>query len=309
MASFYWIKLYHELLDDPKMGLLPDNVWRRAIELFLVAGQLGQGGKLPSTAELAWRLRQNPDQLAAELAHLVEIGLLVPDGDGWLLVNFARRQGPVSNRERVRRYRERQRQARLRRPEPPVVVEATPLPVPDQTGVPAAAPDGPVTNRYPDTDTEIETETEGEGGAREAPRAGGGARRAPTPPAAVPAYKIWVDSGLSRQLSRQQQQRLDREVGRSPPALRRLGQICRAWDGLGWRKTNVSGVLDYFQRHEIPGLDRRGSGNRGSARNEIPGLHYSGSTIQKQVDLSTGRTYYWDWQRQQEVAGPGPVAG
>jgi hypothetical protein len=303
MAAFYWIKLYHELLDDPKMGLLPDNVWRRAIELFLVAGQLQQGGKLPSTAELAWRLRQSPEQLAAELAHLAEIGLVVPDGEGWLVVNFARRQGPVSGRERVRRFRERQRQAYLGGgPAQPATTRIQPrdkvLPEPE-----AKAESGPVTNRYPDTEPDPETETEGEGGARDSQAAGVGARRALTPPTTVPAYKIWVDNGLSRQLSRQQRQRLDREVGRSPPDLKRLGQICRAWDGLGWRKTNVSGVLDYFQRHQIPGTDRCGSGNRGNARNEIPGLRYSGSTIQKQVDLSTGRTYYWDWQRQQEVAG------
>jgi hypothetical protein len=29
-----WIKLYLEILDDPKMGKLPDWCWRRAIELF-----------------------------------------------------------------------------------------------------------------------------------------------------------------------------------------------------------------------------------------------------------------------------------
>ena len=35
MSSFYWIKLYHEVLDDPKMALLPDRLWRRTIELFI----------------------------------------------------------------------------------------------------------------------------------------------------------------------------------------------------------------------------------------------------------------------------------
>lgn len=41
MAAKYWIKLYHEILHDPKMGRLPDNLWRRCIELFLLAGELG----------------------------------------------------------------------------------------------------------------------------------------------------------------------------------------------------------------------------------------------------------------------------
>lgn len=28
----YWIKLYHEILDDPLMATMPDRLWRRTIE-------------------------------------------------------------------------------------------------------------------------------------------------------------------------------------------------------------------------------------------------------------------------------------
>ncbi len=31
-----WVKLYIEALDDAKMGRLPDHIWRRAVELFLL---------------------------------------------------------------------------------------------------------------------------------------------------------------------------------------------------------------------------------------------------------------------------------
>ena len=41
MKTRIWIKLYLEILDDPKMDLLPDWLWRRAIELFLLAGENG----------------------------------------------------------------------------------------------------------------------------------------------------------------------------------------------------------------------------------------------------------------------------
>ena len=34
-----WIKLYVDMLDDPRMGRLPGDIWKRAIELFLVAGE------------------------------------------------------------------------------------------------------------------------------------------------------------------------------------------------------------------------------------------------------------------------------
>ena len=43
MGAKFWIKLYHEILDDPKMGRMPDRLWRRTIELFLLAGELDGG--------------------------------------------------------------------------------------------------------------------------------------------------------------------------------------------------------------------------------------------------------------------------
>ena len=63
MASRYWIKLYHEILDDPKMGRLPDALFRRAIELFLIAGENGRDGGLPALADIAWRLRADEIEL------------------------------------------------------------------------------------------------------------------------------------------------------------------------------------------------------------------------------------------------------
>jgi hypothetical protein len=52
-----WIKLYLEILNDSKMGKLPDWLWRRAIELFLLAGENGDDGLLRPVPDLAWRLR------------------------------------------------------------------------------------------------------------------------------------------------------------------------------------------------------------------------------------------------------------
>ena len=55
----YWIKLYHEILDDPKMATLPDRLWRKVIEIFLIAGKLSpdKSGQLPETNQIAWLLR------------------------------------------------------------------------------------------------------------------------------------------------------------------------------------------------------------------------------------------------------------
>ena len=57
MASRYWIKLYHEILDDPKMGRLTDRQYRRVIELFLMAGDCEMDGGLPALVDIDLRLR------------------------------------------------------------------------------------------------------------------------------------------------------------------------------------------------------------------------------------------------------------
>lgn len=109
MASAYWIKLYHEVLDDPKMGQLPDRIWRRAIELFLMAGERDAGGELPPTKDIAWRLRCSVPELRLDLTELQSAGIVSAVEDGWIVTNFSKRQAPISSAERQRRYRERHR--------------------------------------------------------------------------------------------------------------------------------------------------------------------------------------------------------
>jgi len=46
MAKKIWIKLFIEMLDDPKMGRLQNHLWRRAVELLLFAGREGNDGAL-----------------------------------------------------------------------------------------------------------------------------------------------------------------------------------------------------------------------------------------------------------------------
>jgi hypothetical protein len=46
---------------------------------------------------------------------------------------------------------------------------------------------------------------------------------------------------------------IDATVGRDIPALEFWGKVVKAYVGLGWNARNVSNMLDFFQRHEIPG--------------------------------------------------------
>jgi len=108
MASRYWIKLHHALLDDPQMGRLSDSQFRLAINLLLLAGDYEQGGRLPAVEDMRWRLR-DPAHFDEDLAALSACGILA-EADGSLQVaHFAERQAAMSAEERSRMRQERVR--------------------------------------------------------------------------------------------------------------------------------------------------------------------------------------------------------
>jgi hypothetical protein len=110
MASKYWVKLYVELLDDPKMGLLPDRLWRRFAECLLLAKDHDDTGALPPMDHAAWRLKTEVTQLEQEFAELVELGLLAGTRNGgYRVTRFAKRQKARTSTERVREHRKRKR--------------------------------------------------------------------------------------------------------------------------------------------------------------------------------------------------------
>jgi DnaD/phage-associated family protein len=101
MGHYTWIKLYNEILDDPKMGRLPDYLWRRAVELFLLAGKTGTTGYLPPVEEMAWALRLEVPKLTQNLHSLAEIGVVHEAEPGkWVVTHFAKRQAAMSDAER-----------------------------------------------------------------------------------------------------------------------------------------------------------------------------------------------------------------
>ena len=93
MTAKYWIKLYHEILRDPKMCRLSDRLYRRAIELFLLAGETAQDGRLPSVDDMAWELRVDEFDLRNDLADLRDLEI-VTGGErvGWFIPGFASSQ-------------------------------------------------------------------------------------------------------------------------------------------------------------------------------------------------------------------------
>ena len=105
MASNYWIKLYHEMLDDPKIGRLTDGQFRLTINLFLLAGDYEQDGYLPPVDDIRWRLR-NPENIEENIEELKRVGILEVDGD-LLVTHFSERQSAMSPTERTQRRRKK----------------------------------------------------------------------------------------------------------------------------------------------------------------------------------------------------------
>lgn len=157
MASNSWLKLYIEILDDPKMARMSDHLWRRTIEMLLLAGRNGQAGGLPPVEDMAWTLRTSEAELAVELAEIAKRGIVTElETGGWVVTKFSERQGPSPVKQRVEEYRKRKREAQQPAPLPPM---------PPDDFQPGNAN---VTKRYtecnddksPDTDTDTDTDTE-----------------------------------------------------------------------------------------------------------------------------------------------------
>jgi hypothetical protein len=103
----YWAKIYIEIIDDPKMATMPDRLWRRTIELFLLAKKFNNGGHLPDTKQIAWCLRISTDDLDLDLKQISSTGIIRRDDDGWFVVHFEKRQAASTNTERSQQYRKR----------------------------------------------------------------------------------------------------------------------------------------------------------------------------------------------------------
>jgi DNA-binding transcriptional regulator YhcF (GntR family) len=106
----FWIKLWLDILHDPKMALLPDRLWRRAVECFCMAGERGDDGFLPSLEEMAWILRMNIEILESQLVELQNVSILNVIDGRWMVVAFEERQRPSTSAERSKQHRKRQKQ-------------------------------------------------------------------------------------------------------------------------------------------------------------------------------------------------------
>ncbi len=112
MASYQWIKLYDEILDDPKMGRLSDGAYRFCINLFLLASrQEARDGSLPDMCDIAWVLRLDEKTATSHLEELVKAEIVASEGGKVAVKNFSARQGRIEPAERMKQHRGRKQKA------------------------------------------------------------------------------------------------------------------------------------------------------------------------------------------------------
>lgn len=112
-SSMPWIKIYTDILDDPKIGRLSASTKWHFVALCTLAGEcdaegyLVNGDEALTVDDIAWRLREDRAELASSMEALNKIGLLsIDDKDVWFVTNFAKRQGRSQSEKRAA-WRER----------------------------------------------------------------------------------------------------------------------------------------------------------------------------------------------------------
>jgi 5-methylcytosine-specific restriction endonuclease McrA len=102
-----WFRVYHEMIDDPKVGTLNDSQFRLWVEILCVACESSDGGNTGmSESELSWKLRRD---ITPFLQELYDRNLIVKDNSGKVVVtNWEKRQFcSDSSVERTRKYRKK----------------------------------------------------------------------------------------------------------------------------------------------------------------------------------------------------------
>jgi hypothetical protein len=111
----HWWRAYNEAVNDPKLQLISDLLFRAWFNLMCVAS--ANDGILPAVNDLAFTLRMKPDQVAKVLTQLHSHGLLDKTETSFTPHNWSGRQYKTDTVDptaasRAKRYRDRKRDDR-----------------------------------------------------------------------------------------------------------------------------------------------------------------------------------------------------
>lgn len=110
----YWLKLYTEIIDDPKLADVPEWAKWCFVEFLCLAKENDKDGELQTANKMAWRLRKTVKQVETALRTLEQSGVVHTTGAVWFVTNFAKRQALSESADRVRRFREKKKEEEKR---------------------------------------------------------------------------------------------------------------------------------------------------------------------------------------------------
>jgi len=228
--------MVNEILDDPKLARMSDDLFRSFVLLLAAANEAGCGGRLPELDILAWRLRMPTETLMGHLESLSVIRSAHMDKKGrWYITNFAKRQAAATPAERMAHMR----QARA------------------QNGR-----NSPLRNV-----TANVTELELKKSKTYAPKKR--ARLTAPPPLSSQTFRQIVHRYPPKALYEE----IHTAVGETPEAIDFWSKVVLAWISIGWNPMNVAGMLDCFKRKEIPHVDRPSQDRHGNVTPKVEPNH------------------------------------
>ena len=103
----YWLKLYTDILDDPKYFKLSKEARLGMYELLLVAKKIENGeltGQLPCIEDIAFYTRRPVEEWQKVMPELVSVGIIT-DETIPTITNYAKRQDTIPNDIRCKQYK------------------------------------------------------------------------------------------------------------------------------------------------------------------------------------------------------------
>ena len=125
MPAYFYAKLHHTMLYDPSWGMLDDYLWRKRVELEILANETPENdtGELPPVNVISWKLRLLPDATISLLEQFEKLNIVTKryknsneslhhgnESVTWFLNDFADRQRAATGVERQAHFRARKQQ-------------------------------------------------------------------------------------------------------------------------------------------------------------------------------------------------------
>jgi len=158
-----WLRLYTEILNDPKVQRLPDSLFRAYINFLCIAKEYSDNGVLPPKKDIAFFLRCPENSVKKLCDGLKNSGLLDLVNEGYSVHGWNNRQyesdGDPTRYSRVKRFRDNKRNGKE-------TAEETPIET-DVKRVSNTLRNGKETRIDSETETETEIDNKKEKSARE----------------------------------------------------------------------------------------------------------------------------------------------